>query len=146
MDQASAISALERIVDGNGTAVLANIDQEGLPRTRWMTPCVLRDQQGSLFALTSADFDKRAQIGANGHVEWLVTGANREEIVRVRGNALVVDNPRLKAEIVEALGARLAMFWRVSPDPDRLVVLETVITEISYYRPASGEKSRVAFG
>ena len=146
MDQATALSALERISDGSGVAVLANIDQDGIPRTRWMTPCVLKDQQGSLFALTSADFDKSAQLGANGRVEWLVTSADREEILRVRGDALVVDNPRLKAEVVEALGPRLAMFWRVSPDPDRLVVLETVINQICYYRPASGEKGQIDFG
>ena len=146
MEQSAALAALERIAEGSQVAVLANVDQEGRPRTRWMTPCVLREQQGSLFALTSADFDKTAQLEKNHLVEWLFTSADREETLRVRGTALLVDNPRLRAEVAEALGSRLTSFWRVNPDSSRLIVLETVIETIVYYRPAFGEKAEVLFG
>ena len=109
-----------------------------------MTACVLKEHQGSIFALTSRDFDKRSQIEANGSVEWLLTGGERHnEIVRVRGNAVLVENPQLQAKVAERLGSRLATFWRVNSDSGRLIVLETVISSIHYFRPESGERSDV---
>lgn len=145
MDQAAAIAALERICETGRVAVLANVDPDGVPRTRWMTPCVLKEQQGSVFALTSRDFEKRAQLEANDLVEWLFTSGANDEIARVRGRAVIVENPQLQAKVAERLGSKLATFWRVSPDSSRLIVLETVIDAIVYYRPESGEKSEVAF-
>lgn len=143
MDEVAAIAALERICDTGNVAVLANVDPDGYPRTRWMTACVLREHQGSIFALTSRDFEKRAQIQANGSVEWLLTGGGHDEIIRVRGRAVLVENPQLQAKVAERLGSRLATFWRVNPDSGRLIVLETVVNSIHYYRPESGERSDV---
>ena len=145
MDQAGAIAALERLVETTNLAILANIDQEGNPRMRWMTPALLRGQQGSLYAITSPKFDKSSQLEKNDRVEWLFQTKALDEIMRVRGRVVLVDNPSLKADVVEALGGRLTVFWRVNPEASELIVLETVIDTIIYYRPTAGERQVVSF-
>lgn len=146
MDQAGAIAALERLVETTNLAILANIDSEGRPRMRWMTPALIRGQNGSLYALTSPNFDKTAQLEKNDKVEWMLQTKALDEIMRVRGRVVLVDNPTLKADVTEALGGRLTVFWRVNPEASELIVLETVIDTIVYYRPTAKEKHEISFG
>ncbi len=145
MDQVGAIAALERLVETTNIAILANIDQEGRPRMRWMTPALIRGQQGSLYALTSPKFDKTVQLEENDKVEWMLQSKSLDEIMRVRGRIVLLDNPTLKADVTEALGGRLTVFWRVNPEASELIVLETVIDTIVYYKPTSKEKHEIVF-
>ena len=69
-----------------------------------------------------------------------------DEIMRVRGRVVLVDSPTLKADVTEALGGRLTVFWRVNPEASELIVLETVIDTIVYYRPTAKEKHEISFG
>ncbi len=145
MDKAGAIEALERLVETTNLAILSNIDPEGRPRMRWMTPALIRGQQGSLYALTSPNFDKSAQLAKNDKVEWMLQTRALDEIMRVRGRVVLVDNPTVKADVTEALGGKLTVFWRVNSDASDLIVLETVIDTIVYYRPIAKEKHEVSF-
>jgi len=146
VDQAGAIAALERLVETTNIAILANIDQAGRPRMRWMTPALIRGQKGSLYALTSPNFDKTVQLKENDNVEWMLQSKSLDEIMRVRGRIVLVDNPTLKADVTEALGGRLTAFWRVNPEASQLIVLETVIDTVVYYKPTSKEKHEIFFG
>ena len=68
------------------------------------------------------------------------------EIVTVRGTMSVVDNPSLRAEVLEAVGPRLRAFWKLAKDGRDLAVLETAIVEAAQYLPMEGRKSVVRFG
>jgi hypothetical protein len=54
----------------------------------------------------------------------------------------VVDNPSLKSEVLESIGKRLEVFWRVNRKTEFLV-LETVITEATFFRPLERKKEIV---
>ena len=68
-------------------------------------------------------------------VQWSFQSPTLREIVQLRGRAAVLSNPGLKAEVLEALGPNLAIFWRINPDPAKLVVIETVIEKAKLFRP-----------
>ncbi len=139
MDINAMFDVLERLIDKSKVAVLANMDAQATPRLRWMTPALIRGRDGFLYALTAPDFAKTAQLKQHPEVEWMIQGPGLQEILRVRGKALLVDNPALKADVLEALGGRLGTFWKKNPDPSNMVVLETVIEECCYSKPMTDE-------
>ena len=113
---------------------------------RWMTPAVVRGRDGFLYAVTSPEFQKAAEASGNSAVEWQLQTKSLDEIVTVRGQMSVVDNAAAKAEVLEAIGGRLGTFWKINPDESKLVVLETAIEEICYFKPTTGERSSAQFG
>ena len=140
MDMQQLMGLLERILDQAKTAVLATVDAEGRPHMRWMTPAVLHGREGVLYAVTSPRFAKVAQLDAAPQVEWMVQTPSLDEVVNLTGRINIVDNPSLKAEIAEAIGKRLSVFWRVNTEPAELVVLETVIEQATVFHPMTGER------
>ncbi len=143
MDKRSMFAALDRILDNSKAAVLASVDKEGRPHVRWMTPATIRGRDGFLYSVTSPGFEKTGHLEADPHVEWLLQSKSLDEIVNVRGTMQVLDNPRTKAEVLEAIGRNLEVFWRVNRDQAELVVLETIIEEILYFKPLTGEHAKI---
>ena len=143
MDTRQLMSRLERILDASKAAVLATVDEDGQAHMRWMTPAVLRGREGVLYAVTSPTSAKVAHVKASPQVEWLVQSPSLDEVVSLTGRVNLVDNPSLKSEILELIGRRLSVFWRVNADPSALIVLETVIERASLFEPMSGRREEV---
>jgi len=146
MDSKSILDTLERVIESSKIAILATSDAAGQPHMRWMTPAVLRGREGSLFAVTSPEFEKAEQISQNPKVEWMVQSKPLDEIVRARGMMTMIDNPAVKAMVLEEVGSQLSTFWKSNPDPSQVVVLETVLEELTYEKPISGERTDVKLG
>jgi pyridoxamine 5'-phosphate oxidase len=146
MDSKSILDTLERVIEGSKIAILATSDGNGQPHMRWMTPAVLRGREGSIYAVTSPDFAKAEHISENPKVEWMVQTKPLDEIVRARGTMSMIDNPAVKAMVLEEIGGQLAAFWKANPDPSSLVVLETALEEVTYEKPISGERTDVRLG
>lgn len=138
MEINALFAAMERIIDDSRAAVLSTVDADGKPHGRWMVPAVLRGNRGALYAVTSPRFHKIEQLAANPRVSWLIQSKSFDEVVEVSGTALVIDNPILKSDVLEALGNRLTTFWHVTPDESELVILETMIERIDYLNPVDG--------
>ena len=146
MNTRAMLDAMERVLDISRIAILATADAAGRPHVRWMTPTVVRGRDGYLYAVTSPDFHKAAEAEGNPAVEWLVQTKSLDEILTVRGNMTVVDDPTAKAEVLEAIGGNLGVFWKMNPDETNLVVLETVIDEIVRLKPMTGERIATKIG
>ena len=144
MTQSELLSVLERMLEANPYAVLATAGPEGQPRARWMAPGLVRGRPGFLYCFTGAAFHKVEELAQNERVEWLLASKDQSEILNVEGRMVVLDNPAQKAEVQEAIGAKLATFWQLEDDPSAVVVLETVITRFRYSRPSDGEIEEVA--
>lgn len=142
MDLNTLLDVMERILDNSHAAILTTVDGEGRPHSRWMVPAVLRGRQGTLYAVTSPDFEKVKQINSHARVSWLVQSKALDEIVHVQGSAQVIDNPSLKSDVLEALGHNLTTFWTVNAGETELVVIETVIEAVQYIQPMKGERSQ----
>ena len=146
MDKNEILNIIERLVDAAKTAVLATVDAENWPHIRWMTPVRLRGRPEALYAISSTQLAKTAQLARNPCVEWMFQDQTLREVVIVRGRVNLIDNPALKSEVLEAVGLRLAAFWKANQQGTGLVVLETVIDEAIYYLPLEGRRTRVRFG
>lgn len=137
------LDAMERVLEKSGIAVLATVDSDGRPHARWMTPAVVRGREGFLYAVTSPDFQKVVEAGAQPSVEWLLQTKSLDEVITIRGRMAIVDNAAAKAEVLEAIGGKLGVFWKLNQDESKLVVLETTISQIMHFRPVKGERSVV---
>lgn len=146
VDTRTMLHVMERVLEDGGAAVLATIDADGRPHVRWMTPAVVRGRDGFLYAVTAPDFPKTADVAGNAAVEWMIQTKSLSEVVTVRGSMAVVDNAAAKAEVLEAIGGRLGVFWKLNSDESQVVVLETEISEIALLKPVSGERSTARFG
>ncbi len=140
MDINEAFSVLDGILEESGTAVLATVGSGGAPRLRWMTPLLIPGRTGFLYAVTSPQFEKKAQLDADPRVEWMVQTRSLTKVMNLQGKIQILESPQVKSEMLEQIGGRLSTFWRVNPEAEDLVVLETVIEEIRYFEPMTGRR------
>jgi pyridoxamine 5'-phosphate oxidase len=145
MDKNEILDRIDYLIDSSKTAVLATVDSEHWPHIRWMTPKRLRGRAQVIYAVSSPHLAKAAQLENNPCVEWMFQDRTLREVVVVRGRVNLIDNPALKAEILEALGKQLLAFWKIAPEEPELIVLETVIEEAVYYLPMDGTRQQVSF-
>lgn len=146
MDFPELFGRLERILETSKVGVLATIDAEGFPHNRWMTPVTLRGRPGFLYAVTAPDSPKAVQIRERPKVEWFLQSKVLDEILTARGEAYLVDEPQAKAEVLEAIGPNLQIFWRVNGNAGNLIVVETALQDISCFFPMRNERVRAARG
>lgn len=123
------------LLESTRVGILTTIGQEGYPRSRWMAAATIPREKGYLYCVSISGARKVKDLEANDKVEWIFQTPSLDTVIRLRGRAVAMDNPQLKAEVLEALGSSLENFWRVNPDPGRLVVIETAIEKISLYKP-----------
>ena len=145
MNQQELMNKLDAVIEDAKSAVLATSDSKGTPCLRWMTPIVLKWRPATLFCFTRPDTQKIEHIEAHPQVEWLIQNRALTEIINVRGTVTALDNPALKNEIIEKLGPRLTMFWKVDLEKTDFVVLETIIHEATYYQPIKCVRETVKF-
>lgn len=144
MEKREILSQLESIIDASRVGILATTDDHGRPAMRWMTPAVMGGRPAALFAVTSPNFRKVIHLQSNQRVEWMFQSRDLNRILNLKGTVRIIDNPSLKSEVLEAIGKRLAIFWRVNVKTD-FVVLETLIEEATLFYPLRKEKQTVAF-
>ncbi|MCX7848294.1 MAG: pyridoxamine 5'-phosphate oxidase family protein [bacterium] len=135
---------LDEVLNKAKAGVLGTVGSNGQPHLRWMTPALLRGRPGYIYAVTSPAFAKLVDVQANPRVQWLIQTPSLREICALEGMLRVIDNPALKNEIVETIGKILFVFWKVNPSSD-FVVLETRITQATYFCPMKGVKETVTF-
>jgi general stress protein 26 len=143
MDKNEILGFLESLVDESQVAIMATVDPEGKPAMRWMTPAIIKGRPASVFAITSPNFRKVTHISKNPDVEWMIQTRDLNRVINIKGRVSVVDNPSLKSEVLESIGKRLEVFWRVNRKTDFLV-LETVITEATFFKPLERRKETVS--
>ncbi len=81
----------------------------------------------------------------NNSVEWLISTPSLSEIININGTIDIIDNPALKTEIMELIGHRLTVFWKVNLKKAEFVVLETKIDKAVYFDPMKGAKENITF-
>ena len=146
MEKHEILEILETLVDETRTAILASVDGDGRPHMRWMMPALLRGRTGAIYTVSSPDTPKIHDLEARPQVEWMITSRSLDRVVTVRGRAQVVDSPTIKREVLEAVGRRLAAFWKYNDDPTRLVVIETIAETACCYQPMKAAYHWVELG
>jgi len=145
MEKREILGYIARIIDEAKTAVFATIDEGGLPQTRWMTPALLRGRENAVYAVAYRTSRKVRHVAENPRAQWIFSSPALDRIAVVDGRVNIVDNPSIRAEVLEAVGERLRAFWKMYDDERDLLVLETVIERAQYYLPMKGMKETVSF-
>ena len=145
MDRKSFTAVLESLIDDAKTATLATVDENGQPYMRWMTPTLLKDRHGAIYAVTSPEFRKVKHLEGNENVQWMFQTRLLDRIATVSGKINIIDNSAMKAEVLEAIGRRLTVFWKVNTDATKLVVLETVMQHAFYFEPMTNTRAIIEF-
>lgn len=135
MKNDSVMTRVKDLVGEAGVGIFTTINEMGKPCSRWMTPIFLPRLPGALYAVTSRDFQKIGQLASNPNVSWIFQSKTLDRIATVTGTASIVRDSGLAAEVLEAIGPRLEVFWRFAGDPKKLVVMETVIESVSWFSP-----------
>lgn len=145
MTKSAFMQELEDLLEEAKTAILATVDKESRPSMRWMTPTVIRGRSGAVYAVTSKTFAKSEHLSGNPHVEWMIQSRVLDKVINLQGKVNIIENSAMKAEVLEAIGPRLPVFWRVNPDPENLVVLETILSTGKLFLPMKGKSETVSF-
>ena len=145
MNKSAFTSLLGAIIEDTKTAILATVNKDNRPRMRWMTPTLLPDRPGAIYSVTSPDFEKIAHLSENPQVQWLFQTRLLNRVAAVSGPVNVVENSAMKAEVLEGIGRRLNVFWRVNEDPSNFIVLETVIETAEYFEPMQNVHETINF-
>ena len=96
-------------------------------------------------AFSKPDAAKVSQIAASGSAAWIIQTRDLREIIHCSGPTRVVDNPALKAELMEILGPRLESFWKTNAPGEEFVVIETLIKEATLFKPMQAVRETVTF-
>ncbi len=144
MDIHGIMSRIAEILEDSKAGVLATVDADGRPHMRWMTPTMLQGRPGTIFAVTSPQFAKAIHLAAHPEAEWILQTRALDKIVNIKCRINIIDNPSIKAELLEAVGKKLTVFWKVNKEMD-FIVLETVMEEAVYQSPMKGIKEVVRF-
>lgn len=132
------IEELRNLLDTAKVGFLTTIGTDGYPHGRWMTPTMLPGEPRFLYCVSMAGSRKAVEIQANQKVSWSFQTSALGKVIAVLGSAVVLDNPQLKAKVLEVIGPNLVNFWRLNPEAKHLIVIETAIERVSLYRPAEG--------
>jgi len=136
------IEELRSLLDTAKVGFLTTIGTDGYPHGRWMTPTMLPGEPRFLYCVSMAVSRKAMEIQKDQKVFWSFQTATLGKVIAARGSAVVLDNPQLKAQVLESIGPNLANFWRINPDAKQLIVIETALERVSLYRPAEGTVSQ----
>ena len=147
MTPTELLGEVDRILEESKTALLATVDPEGRPNLRWMTPRRLRGRAGRLYAVTELAGGKVAEIRRDPRVTWLIQRPQLNEVITLRGRAVVVEDSSLLNELLEAAGKDLFMVWHLHPAPEhpRFAVLETTLEAASRFDAATGATATFTF-
>lgn len=138
MSQNSSLGSIEKLLEEVRVGILVTVDAEGKPRMRWMTPVFIPRLKGAIYAVTSVESRKAGQIRANPSVSWMFQTPALDRVGTVSGKARLVQDPLLSAEVLEAIGPRLEVFWGYAGNPRNLVVVETEIESAEFFKPRFG--------
>ena len=132
MDVQQFLQKLKQLIREESFGIISYMGSDDAPCARWMSPVFLDGVDG-LYAVTSRRFGKALAIEQKPSVHWMFQDKWLTEVLGIAGHAVLIDNPSLKAQVLEAIGPRLAVFWGQARNPDDLIVIETLLENGEYY-------------
>lgn len=146
MDDKKLTTELDHLIAVAKTAVFTTVSTDGAPRSRWVTPGLLRDSPGSVFFVTAPGSSKVAALAEHNRVSWLFQTPALDRVLRIDGTADVIDNPSLTSEVLEVVAPRLRVFWKINEDRHAFVVVETAIESAELFLPMKGTRDTFTRG
>jgi len=131
---------VNELIDDAKTAVLATVDEKGIPRVRWITPAQLDGYPSTLFIVSAHNFSKVVQARKNPKATIMIQTRILDKVLNCEGKLMVVENPSIRSELLEKIGSRLHAFWKAGSAERDLVALEFTISRAILYLPLKGSR------
>lgn len=144
MDAKQLIAKVHHLIDNAGAAVFTTSDKSA-PFSRWMTPVLIDNYGPVIYACSVPAAKKIEHIKKCPRGEWMIQSRDLREIVNLAVDVRIIENPSLRAELMDILGPRLNMFFRANADSEDWVVLESRIISGEYFMPVKGYREKVEF-
>jgi len=137
------MSEIDSIIEDAKAAILATVDEKGVPKLRWITPGTIPEHPGALYMVTNNAFDKVEH--ARNHPDATIMLQTRvlDKVLTLHGTLEVLENPAIRSDTLERVGKRLTAFWKIPAERKGLVVLEFSITRAVLYLPQKGIKTEI---
>lgn len=145
MDQRDLMGKLAEVLDDANAGILSTLDENGTTHLRWLTPVLMRGRKGFIYSLTSLDSKKIEHIRINPNVTWIIQTRAVDQVISLYGKVNILENPSIKNEVLETVGNKLTMFWKVNGYLRDFVVMETIIEKAEYYLPMKGLSQTIDF-
>lgn len=142
MNIAGLFHRVDEILASARTGILTTTSSGGKPRSRWMTPTLLNGRRNAIFAVTSPNSRKIKDIEQNRNVQWSIQTPHLSEIITLNGQVNIVSSPSFNSEIIESVGNKLTVYWKINPDRTDFVVLETIVESAEYFMPMKEIRER----
>ena len=84
MNVHTIMNKISSILEDAKTGVLATVDTSGRPHMRWMTPTLVQGRPGTIFAVTSPQFEKVVHLASHSDAEWMLQTRTLDEIVNIK--------------------------------------------------------------
>src|SRR5690554_2119325 len=114
MDQRELMGKLAEALDDANAGILSTLDENGIAHLRWLTPALMRGRKGLVYSLTSLDSKKIEHIRSNPNVTWIIQTRAVDQVITLYGKVNILENPSIKTEVLETVGNKLTMFWKIN--------------------------------
>jgi general stress protein 26 len=115
MDKHEVIGAAQELVRAGRSFVLATVDQEGLPRVRWMGAALLEEPL-TVYMVAGAESRKMGQIKAHAKSQLMFQSADYARVATLSGTCEVVGDAETKQRVWEGIPGA-ANFFKGPDDP-----------------------------
>ncbi len=104
MTKEQTLERIKEVLAGNGSFVMATVDEEGCPQARWMGALAPDPARGGIFYMASFSRARKvAQIRSDPATQLLLNTTDYSCVVTLSGSCEMVDDPALKRQVWEAL-------------------------------------------
>lgn len=145
MTKSEMLKKLDELIEESKVGVLATVHKEGRPHIRWMTPALIKGHDNSIYTVTSTHFPDSMDLEKYPEGEWMIQARALDEIINIKGNMTFIHNPSLNSQVMESLGDRLTMYWKVNKDEMDFLVMEMSIKSMHYFHPMKGTHNLLNF-
>lgn len=125
------------LIDSCEVFVLATVDAENHPHSRWMAAKLVEDGM-TIYMETNVNARKVQEIGENPNIELLFASKDYTEVLRLSGRAVMDGTPEMRKRIWDQNPESAKYF--LSHDDSQLGIIKFEPERLSYCGPSTGTK------
>lgn len=142
MDVKKFFSEVDSVLGESYLSVLSNSGADGNVNARWMAVTRISEDDYNFYAVTDPMSSKCISLEMNPDAHLMLQTPDLRTVISISGEVSVIDNPSLRAQIMEKMGSKLSTFWKVSGASD-FVALEIRVKSGEVYTPMKGVRKHI---
>jgi len=120
-------------------AILCTVSEDGKPFARWMSPIFATGNLKEVHTLAAPSSRKVAHIKKNPSVSWVFNTPSFDEVIILRGKAVLEQDAFVRAQIWEAMPDKQRTFILENDENLTFQVIRTFVETVEYLKPRAGQ-------